>query len=256
MWQEHARSCNRFSVRFGYLRDLFVDYKLDDAALIRLVSQVEPGNLFLLEDVDAAFSGRVKGEGQEGGVTMSGLLNIIDSITAQEGSLFLMTTNHPEKLDKALTRLGRVHGQYFIGYPGQHEAAILCRHLLGLDISEEQITAIANHFAQEQNRILNSRIRVRTVEELKEEISLRMEYQQLLSVVDGICTEEEMELLKREQDASIDALKTRQSNEWEKSAVQISTAELQHIIMSHRGNPIASILHAITESAERIIAAV
>lgn len=42
------------------------------------------------------------------GLTLSGLLNILDGVASQEGRVLIMTTNHPEKLDKALTRPGRV----------------------------------------------------------------------------------------------------------------------------------------------------
>ncbi|KAJ5591978.1 uncharacterized protein N7459_002347 [Penicillium hispanicum] len=42
------------------------------------------------------------------GITLSGLLNVIDGVAASEGRILIMTTNHPEKLDAALLRPGRV----------------------------------------------------------------------------------------------------------------------------------------------------
>ncbi|KAL2866484.1 BCS1 and AAA domain-containing protein [Aspergillus lucknowensis] len=42
------------------------------------------------------------------GVSLSGLLNVIDGVAACEGRILVMTTNHPEKLDPALIRPGRV----------------------------------------------------------------------------------------------------------------------------------------------------
>ncbi|KAL7926674.1 BCS1 N terminal domain-containing protein [Trichoderma austrokoningii] len=41
-------------------------------------------------------------------LSLSGLLNILDGVASQEGRLLIMTTNHVEKLDKALIRPGRV----------------------------------------------------------------------------------------------------------------------------------------------------
>jgi SpoVK/Ycf46/Vps4 family AAA+-type ATPase len=41
-------------------------------------------------------------------VTFSGLLNAIDGIAGQEGKLVFLTTNHPDQLDEALIRPGRV----------------------------------------------------------------------------------------------------------------------------------------------------
>jgi chaperone BCS1 len=41
-------------------------------------------------------------------LSLSGLLNILDGVASQEGRVLIMTTNHVEKLDKALIRPGRV----------------------------------------------------------------------------------------------------------------------------------------------------
>ncbi|KAK4034439.1 putative mitochondrial chaperone BCS1-B [Parachaetomium inaequale] len=43
-----------------------------------------------------------------GRLSLSGLLNILDGVASQEGRVLIMTTNHIEKLDKALIRPGRV----------------------------------------------------------------------------------------------------------------------------------------------------
>ncbi|KHN99049.1 bcs1 [Metarhizium album ARSEF 1941] len=45
---------------------------------------------------------------EHGRVSLSGLLNILDGVASQEGRILIMTTNHIEKLDKALIRPGRV----------------------------------------------------------------------------------------------------------------------------------------------------
>jgi chaperone BCS1 len=42
------------------------------------------------------------------GITLSGLLNVIDGIASQEGRVLIMTTNHVNSLDAALLRPGRV----------------------------------------------------------------------------------------------------------------------------------------------------
>ncbi|KAK6004370.1 hypothetical protein QM012_008232 [Aureobasidium pullulans] len=41
-------------------------------------------------------------------ISLSGLLNVIDGVATHEGRILIMTTNHPEKLDPALVRAGRV----------------------------------------------------------------------------------------------------------------------------------------------------
>ncbi|KAE8150288.1 hypothetical protein BDV25DRAFT_113763 [Aspergillus avenaceus] len=50
------------------------------------------------------------------GISLSGLLNVIDGVAASEGRILVMTTNHPEKLDAALLRPGRVDLSIEFGY--------------------------------------------------------------------------------------------------------------------------------------------
>jgi chaperone BCS1 len=79
---------------------------MDDAALqTAFSSDIVKEGIIALEDIDCLFEGRL---GQESKVTFSGLLNAIDGIASQEGLILCMTTNHPEKLDPALIRPGRV----------------------------------------------------------------------------------------------------------------------------------------------------
>jgi len=42
------------------------------------------------------------------GISLSGLLNAVDGVASAEGVVLIMSTNHPEKLDDALIRDGRV----------------------------------------------------------------------------------------------------------------------------------------------------
>ncbi|RKU48697.1 hypothetical protein DL546_009559 [Coniochaeta pulveracea] len=59
-------------------------------------------------------SGKGNGDGNPaasstvGRLSLSALLNILDGVASQEGRVLIMTTNHIEKLDKALIRPGRV----------------------------------------------------------------------------------------------------------------------------------------------------
>ena len=63
-----------------------------------------------VEDVTAA------DDSKRDGITLSGLLNVIDGVAASEGRILVMTTNHPEKLDAALLRPGRVDMSIEFGY--------------------------------------------------------------------------------------------------------------------------------------------
>lgn len=88
---------------------------LGDAGLARLFTQLPPRCLVLLEDVDAVGLDRKDTGAQQTqkdvahhGVSLSGLLNVIDGVGSPEGRVLIMSTNHIDHLDEALIRPGRV----------------------------------------------------------------------------------------------------------------------------------------------------
>ncbi|PLB50965.1 hypothetical protein P170DRAFT_425259 [Aspergillus steynii IBT 23096] len=105
--------------------------------LMSLFHELPRRCIVLLEDVDCAGMAkeRTLGDGEKGGeqkeketgseeatttakqgVSLSGLLNVIDGVAASEGRILVMTTNHPDKLDAALLRPGRVDMSVEFGY--------------------------------------------------------------------------------------------------------------------------------------------
>ncbi|EMD39392.1 hypothetical protein CERSUDRAFT_82115 [Gelatoporia subvermispora B] len=104
---------------------------LDDASLNELISSLPEQCIVLMEDIDAAFHRGVKrklektpttpGEPEDedkprekdeetstSRVTLSGLLNALDGVGAQEGRVLFATTNCYTALDPALCRPGRM----------------------------------------------------------------------------------------------------------------------------------------------------
>lgn len=109
---------------------------LDDNGLSNLVSALPPRCIALMEDIDAAFrtgitrdalpddppatdeksdkdrppnAANAPASGPAASkVTLSGLLNALDGIGAQEGRILFATTNRYSALDSALTRPGRM----------------------------------------------------------------------------------------------------------------------------------------------------
>lgn len=72
--------------------------------------------MVLVEDIDAVFRGRENvspggGLMASGGLTFDCLLNCVDGVERADGVMLVMTTNHPEHLDSALTRAGRIDWQ-------------------------------------------------------------------------------------------------------------------------------------------------
>ncbi|KAI7816394.1 P-loop containing nucleoside triphosphate hydrolase protein [Gamsiella multidivaricata] len=94
---------------------------LTDDTLSELVSDTPSRCLLLIEDVDAAFVQR-ESRSAATGITFSGLLNSVDGVSAQEGRMLCMTTNHLERLDEALIRPGRVDVRARFGKATQSQA--------------------------------------------------------------------------------------------------------------------------------------
>lgn len=87
---------------------------LTDDSLRNQVNALPPGAVLLIEDIDCAFAEK-RAAGEATGVTMSGLLNALDGVGSREGRILFMTTNHPERLDPALVRPGRVDRSFRLG---------------------------------------------------------------------------------------------------------------------------------------------
>ena len=47
---------------------------------------------------------------------LQGLLNVLDGVVDTPGRIVIMTTNHPEALDAALIRPGRIDKKVYLGY--------------------------------------------------------------------------------------------------------------------------------------------
>ncbi|KAF9429579.1 hypothetical protein BGZ94_010230 [Podila epigama] len=96
---------------------------LNDQQLDQLLNNAPRNSILLMEDVDAALIKRQAGKAQSGSnnVTLSGILNALDGITAQEGSVVFMTTNHIRKLAPALIRPGRCDRKMLFDYADEHQ---------------------------------------------------------------------------------------------------------------------------------------
>jgi len=92
---------------------------LTDTKLAGLMRSAPARSLILLEDIDCVFEGRKSTTRTK--VTYTGLLNAIDGVAAQEGSLLFVTTNHKEKLNSALIRPGRIDVQEYFGLASENQ---------------------------------------------------------------------------------------------------------------------------------------
>lgn len=120
--------------------------EFNDRNLTNAVNNVPANSVLLFEDIDCmkssqsridSNSGRGQNDGatdttkeiasNQNGVTLSGLLNVLDGFAAPTGVLFVMTTNHVEKLDSALLRPGRIDYKLYLGKASDRQKVELYR---------------------------------------------------------------------------------------------------------------------------------
>ena len=115
--------------------------ELNDATFAEALRNAKSPSILLIEDIDAAFSAR---EGRNAnGLTFSGLLNALDGALAQEGRLLFLTTNHPERLDPALVRPGRVDYKLEFGHATDDAARRYAAHFYADAATPADVAAIA-----------------------------------------------------------------------------------------------------------------
>lgn len=132
----------------------------DDNTLVDLFSNVVEGGVICLEDVDCLNISKSREETSGGthpqerrGVTLSGLLNAIDGVGASEGRIVIMTTNHPENLDPALIRSGRVDVRYEFPNADAGQVRALAA-LFGATISDAEVEALSGKSMAEVQEFL------------------------------------------------------------------------------------------------------
>lgn len=85
-----------------------------DEKIGNLLASVPGRSVILIEDVDAFFQQRTKADAAVR-VSYSGFINAMDGVAAHEGSVMFLTTNHPELIDEAAIRSGRVDFRLELG---------------------------------------------------------------------------------------------------------------------------------------------
>jgi hypothetical protein len=125
--------CNKFNFNLFMLS---FSKKFDNDSLINAMKHIQPKSILLIEDIDCLFNKRDSTNDNQ--MTFSNLLNVLDGVLYKEGSIIFLTTNHPEKLDHALLRMGRVDNIFELDYPGKNEIKqLFCDLITCEDLNSE-----------------------------------------------------------------------------------------------------------------------
>ncbi|MCK5017004.1 MAG: AAA family ATPase [Candidatus Peribacteraceae bacterium] len=103
---------------------------ISDNGLKKALSSAGKNSIILIEDIDSssATKSREKSKNKSDGnapitlledwsmITIQGILNALDGISSSNGRIIFTTTNHPEKIDPAILRKGRINYRFIIDY--------------------------------------------------------------------------------------------------------------------------------------------
>jgi chaperone BCS1 len=141
--------------------------ELNDRTLKTAISSVPAGSIILFEDIDCMKAGNRRRElgdwettpppvaasekndpADRFGVTLSGLLNVLDGFHAPENVLFMMTTNRIEALDPALLRPGRIDYKLYLGGASPSQKIELYCRFFPQASEVEAREFVESHFAE------------------------------------------------------------------------------------------------------------
>lgn len=94
--------------------------QIDDIHLTKAINsmtRLDNCKILVLEDIDSIFSDDRKAhDSTKNSVTLSGLLNFLDGLMRNEGTIVFITTNRKEVLDEAVFRSGRIDHEIKFDY--------------------------------------------------------------------------------------------------------------------------------------------
>lgn len=150
--------------RFGMSIYVLNLSELNDRTLRSAMSAVPENSVALFEDIDSAKAGKRRADAEDGkhatvategksvpdgvGVSLSGLLNVLDGFQAPENVIFVITTNHVEALDPALLRPGRIDYKLYMGEASEWQRMELYRRFFPEADEDEALDFVQAHRAE------------------------------------------------------------------------------------------------------------
>mmetsp|Transcript_12067 Transcript_12067/g.19403 ORF Transcript_12067/g.19403 Transcript_12067/m.19403 type:complete len:774 (-) Transcript_12067:940-3261(-) len=86
-------------------------------------------------------------------LSLSGLLNVLDGVVDTPGRIVILTTNHPEMLDPALIRPGRVDKKLMLGFMRAEDAMSMLELYFQTELSQEQKKRVSALFEGDANGV-------------------------------------------------------------------------------------------------------
>ena len=153
------------AARFGLSVYVMNLNDFSDRSLKKAVNDVPEHSIILFEDIDCMRTDNVRPRSDDAGksdkpaetrrqadpfgVTLSGLLNVLDGFSAPDSVLFVMSTNKIEALDPALLRPGRIDYKLYLGKAAESQKIQLYRKFFPQSSIVEAIEFVEGHYSAE-----------------------------------------------------------------------------------------------------------
>ena len=109
-------------------------------------------------------------------LNLAGILNVLDGVVDTPGRILIMTTNHPELLDPALVRPGRIDKKILLGHMNFDNFISMIEHYFQTKLCNNQIERLKGAFNDETLRL--------TPAECEQLVS---EYDDIEDMMDALC---------------------------------------------------------------------
>jgi len=120
--------CNEFGLNLNILA---INSDMDNSSVTQAFRHVKTEDTALLiEDIDCLFDGRSSKGKENSQFTFSNLINLLDGVMYKVGLITFITTNHPEMMDKALLRQGRIDTVVEMNYPRKRDVRSMMMDML------------------------------------------------------------------------------------------------------------------------------
>lgn len=108
---------------------------ITDEVLFELVGNIKDNSILLVEDIDSFFTDR---DPKNINISFSGFINTLDGVLSKGcGTITFITANHPEQIDSALIRPGRINMIVKFDYPKKQEIQKLFMDMIENSTKEE-----------------------------------------------------------------------------------------------------------------------
>jgi hypothetical protein len=134
--------CNEINYNLGMLT---ITKETTNTTLLNAFKYTDPKSIILIEDIDCLFNKR-QATNDNAQITFSNLINIMDGVLTKSGTIIFITTNHPEQLDNALLRPGRIDMILQINLPKKDEIEKLFIDLMSRYFDKETIKTNFDRF--------------------------------------------------------------------------------------------------------------